>query len=177
MKVIPVEQNPKVLDMIEEQKQKPLKNIDRNVVAKFKQLERMLGEEGLELEIPDEYKWHHSHKGCEDFVGKLNLANLGLLHESLKNLRLPDKKFLQEEEKKKEEMKRLGQLQMNPSYDKITIGQIGGSPMQSPVNFLKPPQDERDGSNAEETASLRQFLMSKRRQDSQDTARTHKDHP
>ena len=60
-------------------------------MAKFKLLEKMLGE-GYALEIPEKHKWHDSHKGCEDFVGKLNLANLGLLLESLKNLKHPDKK-------------------------------------------------------------------------------------
>ena len=48
----------------------------------------MLGD-GFELDIPEAFQWHPSHKGCEDFVGKLNLANLGLLMESLKKLRYP----------------------------------------------------------------------------------------
>ena len=46
-------------------------------------------DDGYELVVSKRYRWHESHKSCENFVGKLNLANAGLLNRSLEALRNP----------------------------------------------------------------------------------------
>jgi hypothetical protein len=62
--------------------------VDRCFVAKQKLIEQML-DEGYKLQVPNQFKWHESHKSEEDYISKLNMANYNLLQASLKKLTSP----------------------------------------------------------------------------------------
>ena len=77
-KVKPLETNPHVMDWLLEVETRDNKAVESQIASKQKAIHRMI-DEGYDLEVAPNYRWHHSHRGHPNFLGKLNLANQALL--------------------------------------------------------------------------------------------------
>ena len=62
------------MDMLLEVECKGNKALESQIASKQKAIHTMI-DEGYEMVIAQNYRWHHSHRGHPNFLGKLNIAN------------------------------------------------------------------------------------------------------
>ena len=73
--------------MISEKKR--IKLVDANsFVYQRRKIEQRL-DDGYPIEIPEQDRWHSSHKGQDYLISKLNSTCIGTLNKSFKDLRKP----------------------------------------------------------------------------------------
>ena len=77
-KMMPLDSNKKVLDMMANKDNKSLHNVARCFVAKQKIILSLFNDD-FKLIVPEKFQWHEKHRNCDNFTDKLNLANIGTL--------------------------------------------------------------------------------------------------
>ena len=83
------DQEQKVLDQLVLSEKKRIKNVAANsFVYQRRKIEAQL-DDGYRLDIPEEDRWHESHKGQDYLINKLNTVCIGTLNKSFKDLRKP----------------------------------------------------------------------------------------
>lgn len=110
--------------------------------------------EGYEMVIPQKYKWHDSHRNCDHFTDKLNLANTSTLTDSLKKLVSP-----------KGKLSKFGKRSPSPFRDNAspTPFRDKGSPqsgMSNQLNIQFTPMDNKYANQSQDNATTASLSMS-----------------
>ena len=65
-------------------------NVGKSLIAKQRMICQRI-DEGYEIVVPENQKWHPSHRRQRDFVNKLNTASISLLNQSFDKMLKPFK--------------------------------------------------------------------------------------